>query len=940
MHMENQDNTAANAKVFRISVGPSAKSEDWKVQEFTWAELKARLKQCTYTDETVAQYRAWSKQRKEKDANGNLTPEAKRIGKAYAAAKDVGGFVGGALIADGPRRKDTIADRSILALDIDYGQADTPEVVAAALESFAWVLYSTHSHSQEAPRYRVIIPLSRCVSPLEYVALGRAVAAKVDIELFDDSTYQAERLMYWPSTSKDGEFVYREGEGEYLNPDTYLRAYLDWKDASEWPVSSREAAKGGIRASKGTGARMEDPTTKAGYVGAFCRVHDVHDAIRVYLPTIYLPTQARDRYLYYKSESGAPGLLVYDRGMFAYSSHGSDPLCGREVNAYDLVRIHLFGDDKAADSGTSASEEAMNSMLRERDASVQADYERHRTPRVTATEAFADAIVDTSTGEMAPPPAPADEPEPGQQQPIAVYQMSQRDAKALALVKQMERGIRSGQSIEEVGKPFDDLAELRRGETREDWTGPLSRTAEDIRKMVRNRPEALRSKWRIGFWNKERGEMTGKRFIEYSASSVEIFAAHTSHGKTMFLLQAAADLLEQDETASVLYVCCEENEQQLWERLYKLYIDLPVTDTGRDERGGYCFKKGVKRGTAIWAALNGADVCEGYNDGAGIFAKEVYNFAALREAILAKLSDFERRILPRMRIVRTEGSAETIVNNVIASVASMRDQGKNVKAVFLDYVQKLTLESRNYDRTNELKAICGSLKRCAEVSELPLIIAAQFNRSGNKEGIDSVTLANLGESKEIENIANNIYMIWQVDKTKADEYFTETPGSKPTQAEKKRAREEGREAKGTPPHTIKKFGAWGDRSRRIFAQRGRTFLLKGGCMYVEVIKSRNDTAGAWGMFPFDGERGYIGENSGLYMSPWPYDDETARRRIENALQEHGEWRQVVGTQEDEARYSAGDDDGPTEWQQRTQTFEADGDMPDYGNSSDSEEWEG
>ena len=66
---------------------------------------------------------------------------------------------------------------------------------------FRCLLYSTHKHTSEHPRLRLIIPLSRNVSPDEYTAVERKV------ELFDDTTYEPSRLMYWPSTSSDGELL-------------------------------------------------------------------------------------------------------------------------------------------------------------------------------------------------------------------------------------------------------------------------------------------------------------------------------------------------------------------------------------------------------------------------------------------------------------------------------------------------------------------------------------------------------------------------------------------------------------------------------------------------------------------------------------------------------------------------------------------------------------
>ena len=99
-------------------------------------------------------------------------------------------------------------------------------------------IYSTHKHTPEHPRLRLIIPLFRDVGEEEYAAVSRMVAKEIGIDLFDDTTYEPERLMYWPSTSRNGIFVYEEKDGSLLDPDVFLNKYDDWRDTSTWPVSS------------------------------------------------------------------------------------------------------------------------------------------------------------------------------------------------------------------------------------------------------------------------------------------------------------------------------------------------------------------------------------------------------------------------------------------------------------------------------------------------------------------------------------------------------------------------------------------------------------------------------------------------------------------------------------------------------------------------------
>ena len=66
-------------------------------------------------------------------------------------------------------------------------------------------------------------------------------------------------LMYWPSTSRNGEYVYQVMDGDILDPDAYLGMYDDWRDVSTWPVSSRES-----EAVKKAAKQQADPLAKTG----------------------------------------------------------------------------------------------------------------------------------------------------------------------------------------------------------------------------------------------------------------------------------------------------------------------------------------------------------------------------------------------------------------------------------------------------------------------------------------------------------------------------------------------------------------------------------------------------------------------------------------------------------------------------------------------------
>ena len=298
-----------------ISVGNSRMDKRWNQVAYTLDEFRDRIKHTTRTAETVQQYAKMSKAEQD-----NI--------------KDVGGFVMGTL-KGGRRKKDCVLTRTGLTLDMDYATPDVVDQVEMLFSFHCW-FYSTHKHKPDKPRLRLIIPLSRPVSADEYIAVSRRVAADIGIELFDDTTYEPSRLMYWPSTSADGEFVFHEVKGELLDPDAVLARYQDWRKTALWPVSNRQQEIVNRETSK-----VADPLDKPGSIGAFCRAYSISQAIESFLGDVYKPSAMSGRFDYIPADSQA-GLVVYD-DKFAYSHHATDPVCGQLLNAFDLVRLHKFG---------------------------------------------------------------------------------------------------------------------------------------------------------------------------------------------------------------------------------------------------------------------------------------------------------------------------------------------------------------------------------------------------------------------------------------------------------------------------------------------------------------------------------------------------------------------------------------------------------------------
>ncbi|GIP57888.1 virulence-associated E family protein [Paenibacillus woosongensis] len=301
-----------------ISFGKHRADTNWKTEYLTWEEFVDRLRKVRRTNETMAQYNAMS------------TP-------ARGKVKDGPAFVGG-LIRTGRRKKENVDSRSLITLDVDRGDDDFLFAADLVLGGTAYVVYSTHSHRPEKPKYRLIIPADRNMSPDEYAAVSRKLAEQIGMSFFDKTTFDVHRLMYLPSCSKDAEPVLEVYEGEPLSVDQVLDEYEDWTDVLAWPRHPEAKSPAQLAAKK-----AQDPREKFGTIGLFCRAFTIEEGIETFLSDVYIPGSMPNRYTYTKGTSGN-GLEIYPDQDLAFSHQDSDPVAdGRTYNLFDLVRVHKFG---------------------------------------------------------------------------------------------------------------------------------------------------------------------------------------------------------------------------------------------------------------------------------------------------------------------------------------------------------------------------------------------------------------------------------------------------------------------------------------------------------------------------------------------------------------------------------------------------------------------
>lgn len=184
----------------------------------------------------------------------------------------------------------------------------------------------------------MLIPLNSACTADEYEPISRKLAEYIGMEMCDPMMFQASRLMYWPSCSADGQFVYTYADKPFVDADGVLAMYSDWRSVAEWKGTTAPKLPN-------KNAKQADPTEKSGIVGAFCKTYDIYRVINELLEGVHTPC-GEDRYTY-SGGSTTGGAVVYEEGKYLYSHHATDPAGGKLCNAFDLVRLHLFGEKDA-----------------------------------------------------------------------------------------------------------------------------------------------------------------------------------------------------------------------------------------------------------------------------------------------------------------------------------------------------------------------------------------------------------------------------------------------------------------------------------------------------------------------------------------------------------------------------------------------------------------
>ena len=319
----------ANQKII-IAEGVENTLDEVQNKTLTWADFMLKLSKPLVSGEDHAQFLKLPK-------------------KERSRLKSLGGWIVAGEFSGTLRITENLMNRSLVAIDCEKMPPNLFKKLkdgTSPLCKHEFYAHTTRGHTKDAPRVRIFLLCDSPIKPVKFEAVARILANQADTTMqgVDPVSFRPNQMMFYPSISKNQDFQHWHNSGELINAEQILTAHDGgekgrWKDHNTLPrhEDSTPTHKGDTN--------PRDPRTKNRWIGAFCRVYTIEQAIADFLDGIYAKGSgrgAKPRYTYIAGET-TNGFVVEGGGVWGFSHHSTDPCSQMLVNAWDLVRIHLFG---------------------------------------------------------------------------------------------------------------------------------------------------------------------------------------------------------------------------------------------------------------------------------------------------------------------------------------------------------------------------------------------------------------------------------------------------------------------------------------------------------------------------------------------------------------------------------------------------------------------
>ena len=277
-------------------------------------------------------------------------------------------------------------------------------------------------------------------------------------------------------------------------------------------------------------------------------------------------------------------------------------------------------------------------------------------------------------------------------------------------LSELEQGLRSAKTTDQRAH-FEEL--LRQP------------TRAEVLKAIQEKPPVLQTGLKIGD--------TGQQEVyelNIPAGALSVWAAPTSHGKTMLLINAALRAAQLNPGKRFYLFSYEEAREPILLKTLNAY------------QGRTLSRNNIR---SIESYFRGE---QGY-----INLAERDQFRKTERAFWEELIS-----TGRLNIIYSSMDSDSLCN----MIHYLKENQTDVGGIFVDYFQLLNLPEermKNYgSRQQELKEICQNLKDTAVDTGLPVALAAQFNRE--VDAPQHIHATRIGEAGDIERIANTILGIW------------------------------------------------------------------------------------------------------------------------------------------------------------------------------------
>ncbi|MBS1988850.1 hypothetical protein JST56_07755 [Candidatus Dependentiae bacterium] len=234
------------------------------------------------------------------------------------------------------------------------------------------------------------------------------------------------------------------------------------------------------------------------------------------------------------------------------------------------------------------------------------------------------------------------------------------------------------------------------------------------------------------------GYKIGAIDLSFPGGAVSIIAAPTGHGKTTALINFTLGALERNPDQDAYFFTYEESGASI----LSLFVNSWVNKNLSNKSIGALSKNNRK------------SIENYFRSGTDEFFTDTLRslFKMHKDQFFQDLINTER-----LKVFYSDWTA----NQLIEAIHFIKNNRPRTGLIVIDYMQLLKLSNSKISRQEELKKICLMLKDCAIKTGLPIVLAAQFNRTVVTES--ELRSENIGEAGDIERIASLILGMFNLD---------------------------------------------------------------------------------------------------------------------------------------------------------------------------------